>query len=298
MLVHLTLMLSLTTASQAEWQTDTTFAVPAGTRLELQNVTGNVTISAWNRSDVRVRADHGRRSSVAIELTGSNLRLRPQSDRGIMNLGGIADYHLTIPVSMAIQISGMHADVTIEGTRSDIKVQTVSGDIAVTGGDGTLALTTIDGMISVRDGAGRLEATTTSDDVVVDGFRGGIRVEAVSGDISLRRVDSRDVFAEAVSGEVEYEGTVRDDGTYLFSTHSGDLVVAIPENANVLIRAVASMGDVESTFTLPTAARSGRRERSYRLGTGSASMELKVFSGDVRLVRPSEIRSRNDDEEN
>ena len=298
MLLHLTLALSLTASSQSDWQTDTTFAVPSGTRLELQNVTGDVVISAWNRSEVRVRADHGRRSGVVAELTGSILRLRAQSDRGIVNLGGIADYQLTVPVNMAIHISGMHADVTIEGTQGDIKVQAVSGDIHVTGGNGTLSLTTIDGMVFVQDGAGRLEAITTSDDVVVDGFQGAVRVEAVSGDISLRRIDSRDVYAEAVSGEVEYEGTIRDDGTYLLSTHSGDLRVAIPASANVLVRAVTSMGLVESTFTLPETAQSGRRERSYRLGTGSASMELKVFSGDVRLVRPSEMRPRNDNKEN
>ncbi|MGH7536456.1 MAG: hypothetical protein ACREMG_12885, partial [Gemmatimonadales bacterium] len=54
-------------ASLALQQTDTTVAVGAAPRLELDNFDGTVTITAWNRNAVRVQASHGGRDQVEVE---------------------------------------------------------------------------------------------------------------------------------------------------------------------------------------------------------------------------------------
>jgi DUF4097 and DUF4098 domain-containing protein YvlB len=197
-------------------------------------------------------------------------------------MGGMVDYELTVPATMGIEIEGMFADVTLEGTRGDVKVEAVEGDIRVTGGDGTISLTTIDGVIDVRDAKGRLELQAVSDNITVIGAQGEVIAEAVSGDIVLRGITGRRVEAQTVSGDVEFEGTIRPDGSYLLSTHSGDVTCAL------ITTAIAS-GDVEASFTLPASERASRRRQTYRFGTGGASIELETFSGDVRLVRPSEM---------
>ena len=290
--VMLTVTAALAFQGGVESRTDTTFAVPAGTRLSLQNAGGEIVIRTWDRQQVRVQADHSSRVSVGVELSGSVLGLNPRSARGGWMTGGMVDYQLTVPAAMSIEIQGMYADVTLEGTRGDVKVNTVEGNLIVKGGGGTLSLTTINGKIDVQGARGRVELRSTSDDVEVSDVQGDLLVEAVSGNITLRRIDGRRVEAQTVSGDVSFDGAIRNDGSYTLLTHSGDITFAVPEGASATIRAGVASGDIGASFQLPAAERRTRRRQVYRLGNGSATVELETFSGDVRLVRPSEIRPR------
>jgi len=281
---------------QQSFDTDTTVSVPAGTRLSLENVGGEVTIRAWDRNQVRIQASHSSRTTVGIRVSASVLRLSPRSTRGMGNMGGVVDYLLTVPAAMNVELNGMYADVVIEGTRGEIKVSTVEGNISVKGGGGSLELSTVNGKISVEGANGRLSLRAVSEDIDVTDVQGEVLAESVSGDVRLTRVDGRRVEAQTVSGDVRFDGTLRADGTYSLLTHSGDVVVGIPENANVLVQTAVANGDVSASFGLPTSERSSRRRQQYRFGAGSATLELETFSGDIRLVRPSEIRTRNREE--
>ena len=281
---------------RAEFQTDTTVTVPAGTRLSLQNVVGDVIVKTWDRAQVRIQASHSSRSRIGVDLSEQVLRLQPRSSNQMGGWGSMVDYQLTVPTSMAIDIEGMGADVRVEGTRAPVKVNTVEGGITVTGGT-DLVLVTVNGTISAAGARGRVELRSVSEDVAASDVIGELTVETVSGDIHLTRVDGRRVEAQTVSGNVTFEGALRSDGTYSLSTHSGDVTVAVPEGASALISTAVVNGDVSASFDLPASERASRRRQSYRLGGGGASIELETFSGDIHLVRPNEIRVRKDKEE-
>lgn len=282
---------------QQTFDTDTTVSVSAGTRLKLENVGGEVIIKAWDRNQVRIQASHSSRTAVGISLSEASLRLTPQGSRGIARMGGVVDYTLTVPAAMSIEIGGMYADVTIEGTRGEISVQTVEGNINVKGGGDNLQLQTVNGKINVSGARGRLDLRSVSEDVDVSDVVGDVVAETVSGSVTLSRIDGKRVEAQTVSGDVRFDGTLRADGTYSFLTHSGDVTVAIPENASALIQTAVANGDVTASFSLPASERSSRRRQEYRIGGGGASIELETFSGDIRLVRPNEIRTRKQEEE-
>lgn len=281
---------------QQTFDTDTTVTVAAGTRLKLENVGGEVIIKAWDKNQVRIQASHSSRTAVGITLSESSLRLSPKGSRGIARMGGVVDYVLTVPAAMSIEIGGMYADVTIEGTRGEISVQTVEGNITVKGGGDNLQLQTVNGKISVQGARGRLDLRSVSEDVDVSDVVGDVVAETVSGSVTLSRIDGKRVEAQTVSGDVRFDGTLRADGTYSFLTHSGDVTVAIPENASALIQTAVANGDVTASFALPASERSSRRRQEYRIGGGGASIELETFSGDIRLVRPSEMRTRKQEE--
>jgi DUF4097 and DUF4098 domain-containing protein YvlB len=281
---------------QQPFDTDTTVSVSAGTRLSLENVGGEVTIRAWDRNQVRIQATHSSRTRVGIRVSESVLRLTPQGSRGMGAMGGMVDYVLTVPAAMDIQLGGMFADVSIEGTRGSVSVNTVEGNISVKGGAGTLELATVNGKITVEGANARLNVRAVSEDIELTNVQGEIQAETVSGDVTLTRIDGRRVEAQTVSGDVRFDGTLRPDGTYSLLTHSGDVIVAIPENASILIQTAVANGDVSASFELPASERSSRRRQQFRLGSASATLELETFSGDIRLVRPSEIRTRNREE--
>jgi DUF4097 and DUF4098 domain-containing protein YvlB len=282
---------------QQRFDTDTTIAVPAGTRLRLENVGGEVTIRGWDRNQVRIQASHSSRTSVRVSLSQAVLRLTPEGNRGLVRMGGVVDYVLTIPAAMDVQLDGMFADVNIEGTRGQIKVATIEGNITVKGGGDDLQLQTINGKIVVQGARGRLDLRAVSEDIEVSDVQGDVVAESVSGDILLARIDGRRVDAQTVSGDVRFDGPFRPNGSYNLLTHSGDITVAIPENADVSIQTAVANGDVSASFSLPTSERTSRRRGLYRIGSGAASLELETFSGDIRMVRPGEIRTRTDREE-
>lgn len=290
-------LLSAMPLQQQTFDTDTTVTVSAGTRLKLENVGGEVIIKAWDRNQVRIQASHSSRTAVGISLSEASLRLSPKGSRGIARMGGVVDYVLTVPAAMSIEIGGMYADVTIEGTRGAISVQTVEGNINVKGGGDNLQLQTVNGKIVVQGARGRLDLRSVSEDVEVSDVVGDVVAETVSGDVTLTRIDGKRVEAQTVSGDVRFDGTLRPDGTYSLLTHSGDVVVGIPENANALIQTAVANGDVSASFALPASERSSRRRQEFRIGGGGASIEIETFSGDIRLVRPSEMRTRNREEE-
>ncbi len=296
-----TALLTLSTlalAAPGQGQSDTTFAVPPGTRLSLTQVAGDVVVKTWDRNQVRVQATHSDQATLDLQLSGSVLQLRTRPVRGGW-VGGarIADYEVTIPASMPVDLQGMNMDVSLEGTRGDVKVNTVEGDVTVRNSAGPVTVSTINGAIEVRGSTGRLELRSTSDDVTVTDARGDVLVDAVSGDIILRGIDARRVEARTVSGDVAFEGMLRADGRYSLLSHSGDVMIALPEGSHATVRTATAAGKVQAKFTLPAAEQPTRHRQVYRLGNGSATIELETFSGDVLLVRPADFPSRRNQED-
>lgn len=283
------LMVASLSLQQGKFDTDTTVTVPAGIRLSLQAMQGDVVVRTWDRSQVRIQASHSSRTRIEARVSESVLRLEPKGSGMAGSWGGVVDYELTVPSAMPIDLEGMGGDVRIEGGRGDIKVNTIEGDITVQGG-GALVLSTVNGAVRVTGARGRVEARTVSDDVELVDVQGDVTAETVSGDMTLMRVDARRLDVQTVSGDVRFEGAIRPDGSYSLLTHSGDITVAIPEGTGAMIRTAVSNGDVTARFELPEPERASRSRKTYRIGSGAATLELETFSGDIKLVRPGDIR--------
>ena len=273
------------------FQTDTTISVSQGTRLKLDNQGGDIVIHAWDKNQVRIQASHSRRTHVSIKLYGAVLSLEAGADRGPANM---VDYELTVPTWMPLKLGGMYATVSVDGSKAPIEVQTLEGDITVKGGAETVKLGSVEGKITVSGVRGRLELNSVSEDVEVSDIQGDIVAEAVSGDIVMRRIDAKSVEVEAVSGELYFDGRIVDGGRYSLLTHSGEIYLSIPEGTNATISTAVGSGDVRASFPLPTSERPSRRRQTYRLGNGSATVELETFSGDIQLMRPTELSATLD----
>jgi hypothetical protein len=286
-----TLVLLAAQAPQG-FQTDTTLTVSQGTRLKLENQGGDITIHTWDRNQVHVQAGHSRRTHVDIRLSGAVLSLEAEADRGPANM---VDYELTVPAWMALVLGGMYATVTIDGnSRAPITVQTLEGDITVKGGGESVKLGTVSGQISVSGSRGHIELNSVSENIEASDLSGDVVAETVSGDIILRRIDAKSVDMQTVSGELIYDGRVMDGGRYSLLTHSGEIYFSVPEGTNATIATAIGSGEVRASFPLPASERPSRRRQTFRLGNGSATVDLETFSGDVRLMRPAELGSRVD----
>jgi hypothetical protein len=264
-------------------QTDTTFTVPAGTRLEVSNYAGTTRITAWDRDAVRVRGQHGSRDFVEIELRGSVLSVEAERGRGMPYV----DYEITVPRAMAVAVEGVENEVTVEGVAGDVEVESVEGAVTVRGAGGAVKLNTVGGDIVLEGGRGRIAITGVEGSVTVSGARGFVSVETVEGDITLEEVESADVDLGTVEGGVTYRGTVQDGGRYRLTSHEGDVVLATAPGINATVSVATFDGSFEAdpAFTVRVSqVRPGRRF-SFTLGTGSARVELESFDGLIRLER-------------
>jgi DUF4097 and DUF4098 domain-containing protein YvlB len=275
-------------ASQG-FQTDTTVNVSQGTRLKVENQGGDIIVKTWEKNQVRVQASHSRRTHVTINLGGAVLSLEAEADRGPSNM---VDYELTVPAWMALSLEGMYATVNVKGTRAPIEVETIDGDITVEGGAESVKLTSVQGRISATGSRGRIELNTVSDDIEAADLQGDIVAETVSGSITIAKSDAKSVEVQTVSGELVYDGRIVDGGHYSLLTHSGEIAISVPEGANATIATAIGSGEVRASFPLPASERPSRRRQTFRLGTGSATVELESFSGTISLLRPSELAGR------
>jgi len=53
-------------------------------------------------------------------------------------------------------------------------------------------------------------------------------------------------------------------------------------------------GDIDASFALPLTNTSGKHRKTFKIGSGSARMELESFQGDINMRRPQEMRERID----
>jgi hypothetical protein len=268
-------------------QTDTAVAVEPGTRLRIDNFGGEVVIRAGTENRVRVRAEHASRDRVYLVQRAGALTLKAEGRRGPPQS---VDFHVTVPKWMAVSVSGVYTDVTIEGTEADITVETVQGEVQVTGGSGFIALQSVEGAVTVSRARGRIEATSVNESIVVEDVTGDCQVETVNGDITLFGIDATIVSATTVNGDIDYDGTIKDNGRYSFASHNGDLTVSVHERANVTVNVSTYQGDFGASFPFTVDQLRPKHRFTFRLGNGSGRLELESFQGDIELRRPGEVR--------
>ena len=277
MMSVLTLLLA---ATALQYQTDTTVAVPANARLHLKNDAGRIEVTSWNRNELRIQAEHGSRDQIEIERRNGVVTVRASRSRG----RPIVDYRLTVPASMSLVVGGVHAEVHVTGVQGDIQAESVEGDITIRGGGGAMRLNSVEGDIIVDGARGRVQINGVDGDISVSNVVGDVSVETIDGDLTLENVDATNVDASTVDGDIVYRGTIKDGGRYRFTSHDGDLMLAVPAGINATVSVATFDGDFESDFSVRLERTQGRRFR-FVLGSGSATVELESFDGAIRLRR-------------
>jgi DUF4097 and DUF4098 domain-containing protein YvlB len=278
---------ALSALAQAQ-QIDTTLQVQRGQRLEVEVYGGDITVKTWNRNAVRIEADPSARTRVEIGSSPSSVEVHTEGRRGPPSS---VDVEVTAPAWMALNLSGVYTDVSVEGARGPVTVETVQGDVEVNGGDGLLSLRSVQGGVTLRNAKGRIEVNSVNESVRISDAAGEIAAETVNGDVQLERVDASSVDASTVNGDLDYSGPIRNGGRYGFSSHNGDITITVAEGTNAAVSVSTFSGEFESEFPVTlTEAKKGKRF-SFTLGSGSAQVNLESFQGTIRLVRPGHARA-------
>jgi DUF4097 and DUF4098 domain-containing protein YvlB len=281
MIAHLTvaMLAALAPAQQA----DTTFAVDAGGRMELTQIEGAVSVSAWDRSEMRVVAAYDEdEGKIEIRQSGGTVHVAAKGEWGEPVW---AEFEITVPRGMAVELTGVSLDVSVAGVAGDVSVNTAEGGIELDGGSGNVALNAVEGDVTVGGASGNIAVNAVDGDVSVSESSGVMAVTAVDGEVSLLGITSENVSANAVDGDITYKGTIADGGRYVLSTHDGDLYVTIPDGSNARISVDTFSGDLDTDFPVELEGDFGKKRMSFTVGTGKALVELSAFDGTISLKR-------------
>ena len=208
---------------------------------------------------------------------------------------------------MSLDLSGTYTSIDVQGVQGEIAAETVKGNVIVNGGSGRIRLESVEGKIVLTNARGRINASTVNQGVHLTDVVGDLTVETVNGAIVLERVQASAVDAATVNGTIVYDGTLRDGGDYVLSTHNGGIWVVVPNNTNATVSVSTFNGRLDTSFNVNVKEASNRKRMTFVMGSGSARLDLETFGGNVRLRRPGEsrptftsgadtkVKSRNDD---
>jgi len=267
---------------------DQTVNVTKGTKLDVGNFAGDVSVKTWDRDAVRVQVTLSDRETVDVKPGDQVLTIRSRSVRG--GRPRSLDYALTVPKWMAINVSGTYVDANLEGVGADVTVETTNGDIKVSGGSGFVSLKSVQGEITLEKAKGRIEVRAVNEGIHLADINGDLSAESTNGSIILDRIDSANVDLYSVNGNISYDGPIKDKGLYRLTTHNGLIAVALPERVNAVLRVRTYNGSFRSTFPVKTDDENQRKRFTVTLGNGSAHLELESFGGTIALRRPGEAR--------
>ena len=274
-----------------ESRVDTTIAFDRRGTVALTITGGQITVNAWDRPQVRVRA-RSERGAVRLDATAGRLTLDIARSRG-----GESTFEVTVPTGVQVTARATNGDIHISGTKGIVEAGTQSGDITVDDAAERIELRSFSGDISARDLAGNVEVNSLSGDLDLSGVRGDVDATGVSSDIELRNVTSRYVRAKSTSGDITFDGGIENTGRYELGSHSGSVYLTVPQATGALLTVSTYNGSIESDF--PITLKPGdhgisqTRRFTFEIGKGDARISAESFSGDITIrskTRPAPDR--------
>ena len=272
-----------------EFRLDTTVALSRSGTVDLQSFSGDITIIAWDRDEVKIHATSHNR--LRLDASSSRVSLlespedREDSDEDDDRHHG---FEISMPKSARLVARSISGDVKLRDV-ADVEAHSVSGDLDATNIASHAVLETVSGDLTVTKVSAGLRASTVSGDIQARQITGEVATQSVSGDVVLEDVTSAYVRAETVSGEVHFSGPVDPKGRYEFHSHSGDVDLDLTGGGgDATLEVETYSGDLDTGCPM-TLQPGDRGDRMGKRGTftighgGGAHFILKTFSGDVHI---------------
>jgi DUF4097 and DUF4098 domain-containing protein YvlB len=261
---------------------DTTIAVTKGTRLDVNNFSGRVTVTAWNRDEVQLHwSSTDGDADIRVQRSAGEIRVAQDMRNGPTEI----DLTINAPAWMALSVQGNETDIVVTGMTAPVRAQSVDGDITLSGGSDNVSVNSISGEVRVSGSRGNVDIQSVDGDITADNIVGPLTVQGVDGDVHLDAITSSAVRVTTVDGDIHFGGAVATSGTYSFKTHDGDIVVRPSGALNATVSVSTFSGDFESATPITISGSQDGKRFSFTVGTGSARLDLEAFDGQIRLEK-------------
>jgi DUF4097 and DUF4098 domain-containing protein YvlB len=278
-----------TPAAQAVQNIDQSLPTGATPSVDISNVQGRVSVSAWDQPVVKVTGTI-ENDKTEFEFSGDAgrvvIKVRPESSKTDRHDDALLD--IKVPAGASLDVNTVSADIQVEGVRGAQQLESVSGDVTATAFDEEVEVQTISGDAAVNGSGGkaRVETESVSGDVKVRGVSGELQAKSVSGDLELELGTMTRLQMETVSGNVRADAILASDGRVEAESVSGNVRIRFGKPVNGEFDLESFSGSIDSCFG-PKAERKSKyapgSELRFTQGEGGARVSVDTMSGNIKL---------------
>jgi DUF4097 and DUF4098 domain-containing protein YvlB len=261
--------------------------------LNIGNVKGAVTITAWDRNQVQVGGHLGD-GAKPLEIVGSNsdmtIKVESQGKSGFLNWNsdtsmGSTTLDIRVPKGASLAVDVVSAPLSIDGIDGGkIIVNTVSGKARVNARTPAATVDSVSGSIELAGSAGKVSLQTVSGDILAPNIGDEAELQTVSGRIRVSGGPWHKLNLSTVSGDVQLAGGLAPGGTFDIDSMSGDVQLQLPASTSASIHAKTFSGDLRSDFgTVKKVEHGPGSELQATAGGGNGKINIETFSGDLRI---------------
>ncbi len=290
--------LSIESVRGRDFQVNFSVTVPKGTTLaEVETRGGNISAYEIDRvlraqtAGGNIDAD-GIGGEATVQTAGGNLTLKTmrgpvkaQTAGGNIKLGYAGG---------PAEVATAGGNIEVGKAEGSVRGQTAGGSITVTAAGGDVTVQTAGGNITIGDAA-RVDAQTAGGSIEVGAARALVRVQTAGGSIRLSKC-AGPVRAETAAGTIvaRIAATRGAWAASVLETNAGDIIVFLPDDLAVTIRALIEQAStrhtISSEFPLtlrPRAQAPGPRELRGEgaINGGGPLLELRTVSGNIEIKK-------------
>ena len=265
----------------------------ATAHVEISNIKGAVSVTAWDRNEVQVSGRLGE-GAQPLAITGSNgdlaIKVQAQNKSGWLNWHGdnamaASTLEVHVPRGASLDVSVVSASLGVDGLRGGrIDANSVSGKLRINAQASALDINSVSGSIELAGHADKADLQTVSGEILAPSLGSEAELQTVSGRIQASGGPWRKFNLSTVSGDVQVQGGLAANGSIDIDSMSGDVQMLLPGTVSAAIQASSFSGDLRSDFGKVTQHEHGPgSELDTTVGGGRGKIHLETFSGDLRL---------------
>ena len=305
LVISLLLVFSLAVAKEKyEEKFEKTVALAKDGKVDISNISGDITVVSWNQDQVKIEAlkvseasslekakENAAKVTIEVVPEGSLLRIETKYPKSGKFWGGDSvdvsvDYKLWIPEKAALKANNISGDITAESIGGAAALKAVSGDVQITKAAAGADCNSVSGNVTVADVTGDAFLKSISGDIKASVVKGAVEAESVSGDVELMDVsEAPTARVKALSGEVVFRGRLSKQGNYSLKSHSGSVSLYLPADSAFDLEAETFSGGIRSDFEIKVVGQVSPKEMSGTVNGGGAVLKVSSFSGDIQLKK-------------
>ncbi|MGH9537733.1 MAG: DUF4097 family beta strand repeat-containing protein [Terriglobales bacterium] len=267
-------ILATAICASAEVRKEFRFTVGPQSTISITNQYGPISVKPGAGNQVVINAIlHSDRAEIDQSQSGNRIDIVSHLFFEATPETGRVDYEVLVPADASVSLrsttgplhaEGLHGDVTLEGSQSNMDVAGVS--------DAHVHIKTLNGLVTLNN------------------IRNGhVEVTSVSGDVVLHSVSGPLVQVNSTSGKIRYDGDFGNSGEYYLASHTGDIEASAPNDASIDVTARSVRGQVENDFLLepkhtPFVVKAGSAFAGT-MNKAASSVRLFSFSGNIHLKK-------------
>lgn len=264
--------------------------------VEIENVSGSIEVIGWDRAEVKVEGTLGddvERLDFDVHNGRTDIEVVVPRHHGRRHREIEAHLTIHVPARSTLEVDTVSASIQVDGVKGEsIAAEVVSGSIRIKDCIGRVEAETVSGSIRVSGRPTRVELSTVSGRIEASGVQEAVDAEAVSGSIHIEAGALERCEASAVSGSVDFKGTLRPGGRLDIEVFSGSVDLDLTSDVFGDYDISTSSGGIRCDFgpepTKPNRYSQGKELRFRHTdseGKGASRVSVGTFSGSIRIRR-------------